>query len=42
MEVMGGLLVRDHLSLHLRVCLGGDVQGREEAAKMMLTALSKE
>lgn len=41
-EEMGGLLVGDRLSLQLRVCLGGDVQGREEAAGMMLTALSKE
>lgn len=40
--MMGGLLVRDRLSLQLGVCLGGDVQGREEAARMMLTTLSKE
>lgn len=39
---MGGLLVGDRSSLQLRICLGGDTQGREEAAKMMLTALSKE
>lgn len=40
--MVGGLLVGDPSSLQLRMCLGGDLQGREEAARMMLTALSKE
>lgn len=40
--MVGGLLVGDPSSLQLRMCLGGDLQGREEAARMMLTALSKD
>lgn len=38
----GRVLIGDCSSLQLRVCLGGDVQGREEAARMMLIALLKE